>query len=155
MGVAMDPVSLIVMALAVGASSGLKSTAAAAVQDAYGGLKRLIERKYGGVDVAPVEKRPDSEAKRQSLAEDLADAGAADDSDLLEAAHRLIAEVRAHDPGAGPALGVDLEHVEAEFLRVRDVTSEGTGVRVREGKFGGGIDVEGIRAGPGAGERRP
>jgi hypothetical protein len=151
----MDPVTLIVTALAAGASAALKSTAESGIKDAYEGLKRLIFGRYTDIDVAPVEKKPESEAKRQSLAEDLEAAGAAGDRELLETAQRLVEAVRKHDAEAGPAIGVDLEHVEAEFLKVGDVSSTGTGVRLRHGTFSGGIDISGVEAGGGATPDRP
>ena len=39
----MDPVSLIVTALATGAAAALKDTAGEAVKDAYSGLKSLLD----------------------------------------------------------------------------------------------------------------
>jgi hypothetical protein len=39
----MDPITIIVTALALGAAAGLKPTAEQAVQDAYAGVKRLIQ----------------------------------------------------------------------------------------------------------------
>ncbi len=151
----MDPITLVVSALAAGASSALKSTAEAAVKDAYGTLKRLIRGRYTDVDVEPVEKRPESQAKRESLAEDLETAGASQDGELLETAQRLVEAVRAHDAQAGPSIGVDLEQVEAEFLKVSDVRSSGTGVRVRHGTFSQGIDISGVDAGGGPAPDRP
>ena len=44
----MDPVTLIVTALAAGAVFGLKDTASAAVKDAYAGLKALVKRRFVG-----------------------------------------------------------------------------------------------------------
>jgi hypothetical protein len=151
----MDPVTLIVSALAAGAAAAVKSTAEAGVKDAYEGLKRLIFGHYRDVDVAPVEKRPESDAKRQSLAEDLEAAGAAEDPELLETAQRLIEAVRAHDAAVGPAVGIDLEEVSAAFLKVSDVSATGTGVRVRRGEFTGGIDISGVDAGGRARPDRP
>ena len=49
----MDPVTLIVTALAAGAGVGMKDTASAAVTDAYTGLKALVKRRFAG--------HPDSE----------------------------------------------------------------------------------------------
>ena len=74
----MDPVSLIVTALAAGAAAGLKPTAEKIIKDAYEGIKTLIKRKYDQVDLASLEKKPQSQAKRDSVAEDLSDAGAAE-----------------------------------------------------------------------------
>jgi hypothetical protein len=61
----MDPVTVIVSALALGAAAGLKDTASAVVQDAYGAVKALLVRHYADVDVGPVERRPDSVAQRR------------------------------------------------------------------------------------------
>lgn len=143
----MDPVTMIVSALAAGAASGLKESAAEGIKDAYAALTRWLGERYGGVDVGAVEKRPESEAKRASLQEDLQDAGAGSDEQLLALAQRLVEEVRRHDAEAGAAVGIDLEQVQAAALRVHDVHASGTGVRVRQGTFTGDIDIAGVRAG--------
>jgi hypothetical protein len=143
----MDPITVIVSALAAGAAAGLKDAAATGIKDAYAALKRLIADRYDDVDVTPVEKRPESEAKRRSLEEDLRDAGAGHDDLMLDAARRVIEEVRSNDAGTGAAIGIDLERVQAAALRIRDVAASGGGVRVREGSFRGDIDIEGVRAG--------
>jgi hypothetical protein len=153
----MEPVSLIVTALAAGAAAGLKPTAERIVKDAYQALKNLIKRKFGSVDVEPVEKRPDSKAKRDSLAEDLAEAGAGEDTELLSAAEKLVEVVRAHDAGAAAAVGVDLEDVKAGLIRVRHITAtEGAaGVRAKRVEVGGEIDIEDVRAEGGARPENP
>jgi hypothetical protein len=145
----LDPVSLIVTALAAGAAAGLKPMAAQAVQDAYAGIKRLIQRKYAHVDLAALEQKPESDAKRESVREDLDDAGAGADEELLAQAHELAVLVQEHDPGVAAAIGVDLEDFEAVNLRIRKVESEGTGVRVRKGRLTGDIDIGEVRAGRG------
>jgi len=145
----MDPVSLTVItsAIAAGAAASVKDTASAVVKDAYAGLKALIRRKYETVDLAAVEKKPDSEAKRGSLEEDLAEAGAAGDEELARLAQALVDAVERNAPEAAAAVGVDLEKVKAAFLRVGSVDAEGTGVKVRESEFTGGIDIGSVRAG--------
>lgn len=146
----MDPTIIaITSAIATGAAAAGKDTAATVIKDAYAGLKALIQRKYKSVDVTAVEKKPDSEPKRESLQEDLADAGAAGDTELVEAARALTDALKQHAPEAGRAIGVDLEKIEAAFLRIASVDAEGTGVKVREGKFSGGIDIGSVRAGRG------
>lgn len=143
----MEPVSIIVSAIAGGALAGLKPTAEAAVKDAYAGLKALLFRKYGSVDVAPIENKPESQAKRDSVAEDLKDAGAERDAELLQAARALLELIQSRAPETGPAIGVDLEKVTAAALRIREVESDGTGVRVRDSNFAGDIDIGSVRAG--------
>jgi hypothetical protein len=44
----MDPVTLIVTALAAGAASALQDGTAEAVKDAYGRLKGLVKRRFAG-----------------------------------------------------------------------------------------------------------
>lgn len=143
----MDPITIIVTALAAGAAAGLKPTAEKVVKDAYAGIKALIQRKYARVNLSPLEAKPESEAKRASVQEDLADAGADGDQELLAQAKVLIDVVEQHDRAAARAIGVDLEEVKAEFLRVQKVTAEGTGVKVRRGEFTGGIDIGEVEAG--------
>ena len=43
----MEPISLILAALAAGAAAAAKDTAGTAVKDAYEGLKALIKKKFG------------------------------------------------------------------------------------------------------------
>ena len=44
----MDPVTLIVTALAAGAAAGVEDTASGMVKDAYTALKRLVRKRLGG-----------------------------------------------------------------------------------------------------------
>jgi hypothetical protein len=100
----LDPVTLITSALLGGASAGLKDTATQSVKDAYTGLKRLIQHRFHGrkeaeVALAQHEAKPDVWAP--AFREELAQAGADRDEEILEAALRLMALV---DP-AGSAAG--------------------------------------------------
>ncbi len=142
----MDPITLVVTAVALGASAGLQEAAASAVKDSYAALKRVLALRR--VDVSGVERRPESTTQREALRENLADAGVTEeDQELIEAARRVADAVAAHDAGASAALGVDLKRVQAEFLRIRSIQAEGTGLRVEEGTFSGGIDIGDVRAG--------
>jgi hypothetical protein len=141
-----DPVTLIVSAVALGAVAGLKDAAAEAVKDAYAGLKRLLARH--GVDVSGVERKPGSATQQEALKETLSDASAATDVEVLEAAQRLAELVKQHDAAVAPAVGVDLEGVITEgALRIREVHASGTGVRAYNVRASGDIDISGIRAG--------
>lgn len=99
------------------------------------------------MDPTAVESRPSSGAKRASLEEDLKDAGAEQDADLLAAARAVIEAVRADNPVAGDPIGVDLERIEAEALRIQSVQSTGRAVRVRDAKVSGPIDISGVSSG--------
>ena len=97
----MDPVTLIVAALAAGAAKGASETVATGIKDAYQGLKQLVLRRFGGdrkaFDVlAEYEADPDTYEK--PLAKQLQAAGAADDTELIVAAQELLS--RADPAGA-------------------------------------------------------
>src|SRR4051794_7893186 len=87
--VEMDPVTLIVAALAAGAGAGVKETATHVVKDAYAGLKALVLRRVKDTpagEVAVVEHAKDPEVWSAPLAKTLTAAGADQDADLLAAA---------------------------------------------------------------------
>lgn len=152
----MEPVSLIVAAVVAGATAGLKEQAHSAVRDAYGALKQLITGRHK-VDVTPVERRPESAAKQQSLEEDLADASAAEDAEVREAAQRVVTAVREHDAAAARAVGVDLDDVAAQLIRISNVSVRGnaTGVELSRVEAQGSIVIEGIRVEEGDNRARP
>jgi hypothetical protein len=94
LGVEMDPVTLIVTALAAGAALGLKDTASSAIKDAYAALKELAKRRLAG--------HPDGELVldrherapttwHAPLEAGLIAAGAGSDADLVAAAQALLA----------------------------------------------------------------
>ena len=146
----MDPITLVVTAVALGASAGLKDVAAQAVKDAYAGLKRLLVRR--AVDVSGVERKPDSPAQRAALTETLTDAGGVDD-ELVAAAHAVTDAVAAHDPDAARVVAVNLREVQAEFVKIGSVTSSGDGVRAEGVTLTGGFVVDEVRAGVSEGDR--
>jgi len=145
----MDPVSVVVAALAAGAAAGLKDTVAAAIKDAYSGLKHLLSKRYADVSTSGLEKKPDSKPQQSALAESLTDAGADKDADLLAAAKALQDAIKAHDPGAYATVGIDLSRVEAGSLDIHDVhAAEGaTGVRASDVKVAGAMNISRIDAG--------
>jgi hypothetical protein len=100
----MEPVTLILTALAAGAGLGLKGAASSAVTDAYNGLKALVRRKLaarsdGELVLARHEQAP--QTWEGPLAEELTAAGAAEDQDLVTAAQELMALVDTAGSAAG------------------------------------------------------
>jgi hypothetical protein len=100
----MDPVALIVTALAAGVAAGVTDTASSAVKDAYDGLRALVKKQLSGrsdaeLVLARYEQAP--EIWRASLAAELDEVAAALDADLVAAA----AEVMRLLDGAGPPAG--------------------------------------------------
>ncbi|NKY60928.1 hypothetical protein [Nocardia flavorosea] len=153
----MDPVTAVVVsAIAAGAAAGVSDTAAQVVKDAYLGLKDLISRNYRGVDVSGVERKPESESKQASLAEDLDDAGAAGDAELGAAAVAVLQAVQQHHP---QVVGADVSGLVAAVLEISDIASAGDGVRVTGSEIAGTVKISGVRAGfpeaPDPGTARP
>ena len=146
----MEPVTLIVTALALGAAAGLKATAEQTVKDAYTGVKTLLG-KYAGVSgsLDALEKKPESKNKQASLAEDLQDAGVEKDLELLAQAQKLVEAIEKSKLGAtsAAAIGVNLKEIKAAYLKISDVTARNTGVQLEHGEFSGGVDISGIQAG--------
>ena len=114
----MDPITLIVTALAAGAALGTQDTVSAMVKDAYAGLKALVKKRLGGGPAAELvlarhEQAP--ETWQAPLMAELAEAGADGDRDLIAAAQALLdlvagAEGRTakYTVDAGGALGVQI-----------------------------------------------
>lgn len=99
----MDPISLIIAALAAGAAAGVKDTASQAVKDAYAGLKALLRSRFAGnrqaeAALGKVERQPES--GQALLAEHLRAAGADGDRELISAARALLEQA---DPAGARA----------------------------------------------------
>ena len=90
----MEPVTLIVAALAAGAAAGAQDTATDAVKDAYNGLKSLVRRRLAGrSDGAQVLERHEAapEEWRPRLEAELVEADAGADPAAVDAARHLMA----------------------------------------------------------------
>lgn len=145
----MDPLSLIITALALGAAAGLKPTAENAVKDAYSGLKALIQRKYAEVDLSILEKDPASKTRQEVLAEDLTKTNVVEDTEVLARAIEMIESVRIHDPNAARSVGVNLKDIQGEALKIKGVTVTGdsaTGVKIESADIKGAIEISNVRA---------
>ena len=100
----MDPVTLIVTALAAGAASALQDGASDAVKNAYARLKALVAKRFadrpkGELVLAEHEAAPQTWEK--PLAAELSASGAEGDADLVGAAQALMSLV----DGAGSRSG--------------------------------------------------
>ncbi len=92
----MDPVTLIVTALAAGAASVLQDGTAAAVKHAYARLRALVERRFAGLpkgELVLAEHETAPQTWEAPLAAELSAAGAGEDYDLVAAAQALMSLV--------------------------------------------------------------
>ncbi|MGZ3623940.1 MAG: hypothetical protein ACXVDN_21615 [Ktedonobacteraceae bacterium] len=100
----MVPLTLILTALAAGAAAGIQSTASQAIQEAYTGLKTLIQRKFTGKPEAEMaltqhEQKPD--IWKAPLEEGLKETGADKDDEIIMAAQKLMALVQPQEAAMG------------------------------------------------------
>ncbi|WP_280474561.1 hypothetical protein [Nocardia asiatica] len=93
------------------------------------------------MDVSGLERKPESETKKASLAEDLDDAG---DAELGAAAVAVVEAVRQHHP---QVIGAEVNNLVAEALKITDIASTGVGVRVVDSTIAGPTEITGVRAG--------
>jgi hypothetical protein len=119
----MDPISLIVTAVAVGAIAGVKDTAGQAVKDAYAGLKRLLHRRFAENREAEAlldqsERQPG--ADRAQLAQHLQAVGAAGDAELVQAAQAVL---RHADPAGTRAGKYDVRITGGKGIVVGDAAT--------------------------------
>ena len=89
----MDPITLIVTALAAGAAQGMTDSASAMIKDVYTSLRARVKKKLGGkpgaeVVLAKHEQAP--EAWQAPLVAELTEAGADRDQELIAAAKALL-----------------------------------------------------------------
>lgn len=124
----MDPITLIVTALATGAVAGLKPTAEKVVKDAYDGLKAIIKDKYErSREAVPVlENDPASTAGKAVVRESLEKDGAGQDEALLRQAQAVLKAVEEREPTAAEAAGVRIEDIRSgASVNIRRIVSAG------------------------------
>ena len=143
----MEPITFIVTALTLGIAAGLKPTAEQAIKDAYIGLKILIESRYK-VNLNNLENKPNSKAQIAAVEENLIDAGAEKDKELLDKAKELFDFAKQYVPDMARARGIDLDNIEAEYVKARRIIARGSAqaIKMKDVKVKGGIEIEDITA---------
>jgi len=89
----MDPVTLIVTALAAGAASALQEGASSAVKDAYTRVTALVKRRFASrpkAELVLAEHQAAPQTWEAPLAAELSAVGADGDADLVAAAQALM-----------------------------------------------------------------
>lgn len=127
----MDPVTLIVGALAAGAATGLTDATAEAITDAYKTLKNLITQKYPDVSPNGVERKPESDVQRAALDEELRELGAAEDAELVAVARALLEAIKNNEPKAAQTVGVNLARIWADDIEIEDIKAKSGSTAVR------------------------
>ena len=146
----MDHVTIIVAALAAGAAAGLSGAAEQSVMDAYGAIKQWIQDRYADISLKNLVKDPGSKNRQGVLAEELAEAGARQDADLLAKVQALSEALAESEEGrrAAEVVGVKIDDVVVKGNAIlTDITSSGAGVILRKTDIGGSLEIRGVRAG--------
>ena len=100
----MDPVTLIVSALAAGALKGVGETAGTAVKDAYNALRRLVSSRFAGnpaADMVLAEYDSDPGTYHESLVKHIRESGIAENRTVISAAQELMSLLDADGTRAG------------------------------------------------------
>ncbi len=89
----MDPVSVVLAALAAGATAAAKDTASQAVKDAYAGLKALVKKRFDRkpqAEMTLVEYEKDTDTWEKPLQKSLVETGADQDEAIVQQAQLLL-----------------------------------------------------------------
>lgn len=100
----MEPVSIIMAALAAGAVAGATDVASQAIKDAYAGLKALIGKRLAGkpaAETALTEYEQDAETWEKPLQKSLVEAGADKDQEIVDAAQQVLQLVQPQQVAQG------------------------------------------------------
>jgi len=124
----MDPVSLVLAALATGVTAAAQDTASQAVKDAYAGLKALVKKhfeKKPQAEMALAEYEKDKDTWEKPLQKSLVETGADQDEAIVRQAQQVLKLVNPQQAsqskynvqigdGKGIVIGDDA-HVEQHF----------------------------------------
>ncbi|MCW5205342.1 hypothetical protein VU08_00190 [Desulfobulbus sp. F5] len=156
----MDPVTMaVVNGIACGAAGGLvTATVPAAVKaatDAWNSFKALLQRKFGQdsallKSVQELEQNPDSKARKDLVAEEVAKSKAHQDEELLAAAGKLLELLKAVQPQAAYHA---LQTGSGAVAQGTGAVAAGAGGIAVGGNVRGGINMPGSKGGED--ERKP
>lgn len=100
----MDPITLILTALATGAAASVKDTTNTAVKDAYNALKSLVQNKFEGrkkaID-ALVDYEDDPDTYEKPLKKALTEMHLDEEKKIIETAQKLMAQVNPQQAAMG------------------------------------------------------
>lgn len=100
----MDPISLLLAALAAGTTAAAKDTVDQAVKDGYAALKALICKRFAGkptAETALAEYEKDEETWKKPLQKALTEVGADRDEAILQQAQRLLEQIHPQQASQG------------------------------------------------------
>lgn len=146
----MDPVATtLISAFVIGASKGIAKVGEQSVIDAYRALKNLVTTSYKRASdlldsIAHLERKPESQARRDAVAEELHTAGALDDERLVSAAEAVI-DVAKKSPSY-QTIGIEWSDVKTSCVKVGQIRARAgaIGFRAARSEFSGDVEITGI-----------
>ncbi len=100
----MDPVSVVLAALAAGTTAATKDTASQAVKDAYAGLKALVKKRFEKkpqAEMALAEYEQDTDTWEKPLQKSLVETGADQDEAIVRQAQQVLKLVNPQQASQG------------------------------------------------------
>lgn len=141
----MNLVEKLVALIAAGIKATQSTVARPVIVAAYDHVKTLLHDCYPTLDLQALERRPDSQAKQLSLIEDFTELGVVNNPYCLTAL-TLLAQVLSAEPTVD-TIGVDLAEIKAAELKIREIQSNGTAVRIQKTEITQDIEINAIQAG--------
>lgn len=143
----MDLVKMIVSALAMGAVAAAASVGGQALKDAYSGLKTLIISRFGtNTDVQKavedLETKPKSAGRKATAEEELNEAGAGEDAEIVAAAQTLMKVLEKPEVAGANILIAHAESGGGIAQGTKNIIAT-SGAVVNEGKVQGDISASG------------
>jgi aminopeptidase N len=144
-------VTQVPIALAVASAAAYllaRGTLGEAGKDAYAALRQRIQEWIAKEHVDKLEEKPDSAGRQTTLAEELADAGAADDAELRRLAEALRADMERALPAATVVGYFERVRIRGA-LDMQDNSARGPGASstvLRDVEIGGDATIKGNRA---------
>jgi hypothetical protein len=145
----MEPITMIVTAIATGAAAIMKPTAEQIVKDAYTELKAIIQRKYQQVSVATIENNPASKERQNILTEDLKATQADKDEEVLHQAQSLLKIIEQQSPQLAEEVGLRIEDVKVgASLKIREIIAQrGIGAEIKRTEIMQDLEIGKVQTG--------
>jgi len=145
----MDSLDIILSALVLGASTGIKDTSSQVIKDLYSALRQFVITNYGEINLRVLEENPESNKHCELVKENLKNAGAENDSELIVKAEEFIIVINEYEPEIAKTVGVRLSRFKAASIDIGSVTAEGslsTGVIIEEAEISDSISIKKVHA---------
>lgn len=150
----MEPISIIVSALALGAAAGLKASSEQAFKDSYAVIKSLIMNKYLKSKTHEIpfsrlsilEGDPASQDRQKVVADDLKQLEVDKDTEIINKALDLINLIQERAPEIGADTGIKLENITGKTITIKDVKAPDSDIVLTRSHIDDNVLIEGCHS---------